>query len=179
MVVPYSPEYRVTGIDLPFLRELARITGGDQLTEPIAVFLHDLESNAMTREIWQLLLLIVALLFPLDVAIRRLMIGRIDYMKAANWVQSRVNWRKTFSVRGSVRDSQMDGLFAARERARQRQERSNKLQHTNQEKQNKDFERSDSTDSQAKTTPEISFENHTEETISRLKDAKKRAQRKE
>jgi hypothetical protein len=179
LVVPYSPEYRISGIDLPFLRELARITGGEQLTEPIAAFAHNLEANATAREIWQLLLLIVALLFPLDVAIRRVMIGREDFIKAVNWLQSRVNWRKTFRNRGSERDSQIEGLFAARDRARLRQERSEKRQFTNQEKQNKDLERSNTTDSQVKTTPEITNENHTVETISRLKDAKKRTRRKE
>ncbi len=31
LVVPYSPEYRASGMDLPFLGELARITGGEEL----------------------------------------------------------------------------------------------------------------------------------------------------
>jgi hypothetical protein len=179
LVVPYSPEYRVSGIDLPFLRELARITGGDQLTEPIAAFTHDLEANARAKEIWQLLLLVVALLFPVDVAIRRIMISRIDHIKAANWLQSRFNWRKSFRVRGNARDSQMEGLFAARDRARQRQERSEKPQYAGQKEENKDSERSDSTDYHVPTKTELSDENHIDETISRLRDAKRRVRRKE
>ncbi|MFN2237427.1 MAG: VWA domain-containing protein, partial [Anaerolineales bacterium] len=179
LVVPYSPEYRISGIDLPFLRELARITGGDQLVEPIAAFTHDLEANARAKEIWQPLLLIVTLLFPLDVAIRRVMLGRTDYLQAANWLQSRIHWRKTFRVRESARDSQMEGLFAARDRARQRQVRGETQHNTIQEKESVDFDRSNLTDSQVPTRPDLSNENHAKETISRLKDAKKRVQRKE
>ena len=59
LVVPYSPEYRANGTDLPSLRALARITGGGELTEPVSAFLHNIDSTASVREIWQPLLLIV------------------------------------------------------------------------------------------------------------------------
>jgi uncharacterized membrane protein len=179
LVVPYSPEYRVTGIDLPFLKELARITGGDQLTEPIAAYVHDLKTNAIAREIWQPLLLVVAILFPIDVAIRRVILSKTDYLKAVNWLRARINWRKTFRNRGSAMDSQMRELFAAKDRARLRQDRNEKPDYTNHVNQNNDSERSNTIDSQVPAKPELSKENHTEETISRLKDAKKRARREE
>ncbi len=100
LVVPYSPEYQANGTDLPFLRDLARITGGGELTEPVSAFLHNIDSTASTREIWQPLLLIVALLFPLDVAIRRVILGRSDTMMATNWVKNRLPRIKQDRTRG-------------------------------------------------------------------------------
>ena len=73
----------------------------------------------------------------------------------------------------------MEGLFAARDRARLRQERNEKPNTTNQEAQKVDSERSNSSDSQVPSKAELSKEINTEETISRLKDAKKRARREE
>lgn len=112
LVVPYSPEYRASGTNMPLLAELARITGGDELAEPVAAFIHDLEATAKTNEIWQPLLLIVALLFPLDVAIRRVMLGRSDYEKVGNWLQARLPWRKRMGQRSRGTDERLGGLFA-------------------------------------------------------------------
>jgi uncharacterized membrane protein/Mg-chelatase subunit ChlD len=118
LVVPYSPEYLTSGADLGLLGELANITGGSELVDLKNVFEHDLPATKSAHEIWQSLLLLAALLFPLDVAIRRLSIRSSDIRKARAWLREKI------VVRGKERLAQqplLNQLFQARERARQKQ----------------------------------------------------------
>jgi Ca-activated chloride channel family protein len=120
LVVPYSPEYKATGTDESLLGELARLTGGGELAEPLHAFLHDLPSADRAREIWRPMLLAVALLFPVDVAVRRLVLGRRDMREAIEWLRV----HSPFPGRGAgEREPMLGQLFAARDRARVRRER--------------------------------------------------------
>jgi hypothetical protein len=118
MVVPYSPEYRAGGINRGLLDELARVTGGGPLKAPIEAFLHNLPSSDTAREIGRTLLLIAALLFPIDVAIRRVMFSRRDMQTARAWVIERLPWQRAASTRGEP--PVLGQLFNARERARRK-----------------------------------------------------------
>jgi uncharacterized membrane protein/Mg-chelatase subunit ChlD len=122
LVVPYSAEYRASGVDLAFLTDLASRTGGIQLSEPLAAFLHNLPSAARAREIWTPILLVVALLFPLDIAIRRVMLGRGDLVKAGEWLRFRLLLPGR-QPGPHKREPILGQLFEARNRARQRQGR--------------------------------------------------------
>ena len=115
LVVPYSPEYRAQGLNIGLLQELARITGGGPLETPAQVFLHNLPSAESAREIWRPLLLLVALLFPLDVAIRRVLFSRSDLQQARAWVGERLSRKKASA---QPRERVLNPLFNARERAR-------------------------------------------------------------
>ncbi|MBN1639850.1 MAG: VWA domain-containing protein [Anaerolineae bacterium] len=115
LVVPYSPEYRTTGTDRTLLGELARRTGGGELEELASVFLHDLPATDLAREVWRPLLLLVTLLFPLDIAVRRVMLGPRDLRKAWSWVRGRV---ETLRRPAMQRERVLGPLFAARDRAR-------------------------------------------------------------
>ncbi len=118
LVVSYSPEYRATGTDRGLLDALARAAGGGEISDPLRAFVHDLQSVAGAREIWWPLLLAAALLFPLDVAVRRLVITRSDLRRARVWVINRLPGRK---AEGGVSGPVVLGdLFRARERARRR-----------------------------------------------------------
>ncbi len=118
LVVPYSPEYRAGGINLGLLDELARITGGSQLTNPVEAFLHNLPAAGGARELWRPLLLIAALLFPLDVAVRRLIISRREMEQARAWVIDHLPGRRSTARQGE--EPILGRLFSARERARTR-----------------------------------------------------------
>ncbi len=118
LVVPYSPEYKDSGVDRGLLAALARVTGGGELADTAQAFAHNLPSAAQAREIWQPLLLLAALLFPLDVALRRLVFTRRDWQKAQAWVQARLP-RRGVSVEGE-RPRVLGQLFDARDRARTR-----------------------------------------------------------
>jgi uncharacterized membrane protein/Mg-chelatase subunit ChlD len=117
LVVPYSPEYRAGGVQTSFLRELAAITGGAELNDVVDVFEKNIPSSNFAREIWRPLLLVVALLFPLDVAIRRVMLGASDYQKARNWIIGKLSFRQAQPAREG---RALNELFQARDRVRHR-----------------------------------------------------------
>jgi Mg-chelatase subunit ChlD/uncharacterized membrane protein len=73
-VVPYSPEYSVLGSNEGLLDRLAKRTGGRLISDPAQAFVHDLASVAAPRPLWPVLMVAGALLFVLDVAVRRLRI---------------------------------------------------------------------------------------------------------
>jgi hypothetical protein len=120
LVVPYSPEYRESGPDSALLQALSGLTGGGPLAEPAAAFAHDLPPASRGREIWTALLLATALLFPVDVALRRLNVGRRELGLAAAWVRARLPARRMGEAPGQRALGQ---LFQARDRVRARQER--------------------------------------------------------
>jgi uncharacterized membrane protein len=117
LVVPYSPEYRAGGTNLGLLQALAAATGGAELLEPAAAFVHNLPITEYAREIWRPLLLLVALLFPLDIALRRVMLSPADMRSAVQWLRQRLPARRGGGAEGARLLGQ---LFQARERARQR-----------------------------------------------------------
>ncbi len=119
LVIPYSPEYRANGLDLGLLEALAKATGSGQISDPLKAFLHNLRPAASAREIWQPLLLIAALLFPIDVALRRLIITRTDLHKAQTWVSARLPWFP--NQENSYGPALFGQLFQARQRAREKQ----------------------------------------------------------
>ena len=53
LAVPYSPEYRAGGVNLGLLAELARVTGGGPLEEPVQAFLHNLPARSSARDFWR------------------------------------------------------------------------------------------------------------------------------
>ncbi len=117
LVVPYSPEYKVSGTDLAKLNELAHLTDGKEISEPALAFVHDLPTTDHAREVWAPLLLVVALLFPIDVALRRVMLGPREFRKGAIWLRERLLARHK-GVPGPK--PVLDRLFQARDRVRRR-----------------------------------------------------------
>ncbi|MCB2180119.1 VWA domain-containing protein [bacterium] len=115
LVAPYSPEYRASALDLAKLVQLSEITGGGELTSPEEAFLHNLPSASFAVEIWRPLLLIVTLLFPLDVAIRRLIFDRSDIQKAKERVTSAFSKP---AAQESTGPRVLENLFEARNRVR-------------------------------------------------------------
>jgi hypothetical protein len=74
-VVPYSPEYGLTGTDRGKLESLARRTSGRLISDPGDVFAHTLPSVGAPRPLWPLLLLLGAILLVADVGVRRVRIS--------------------------------------------------------------------------------------------------------
>jgi len=74
LVVPYSPEFRTLGPNLPLLTRLAEGTGGKIQPDAAQVYRDTLSWVVGVKDIGPPLLLWAALLFLLDVAVRRLMI---------------------------------------------------------------------------------------------------------
>ncbi|MGC9320552.1 MAG: hypothetical protein ACP5KN_21135, partial [Armatimonadota bacterium] len=119
LVVPYSPEYRRTGGGQTLLDELARATGGEvALAQPQAAFAPMEQPVRRARPLWPALLLMAALLFPVDVAVRRLRLTRADWQQLLAWIQGRRPWPAARARRAEP--AVLSELFQARDRAQRR-----------------------------------------------------------
>jgi Mg-chelatase subunit ChlD len=78
LVVSYSPEYGEQRANPALLRDLAAITGGRVEPSPEAVFASSTQPVGAVQEIALPLLWLALLLWPLDVAVRRLSLRRSD-----------------------------------------------------------------------------------------------------
>jgi len=79
----------------------------------VAVWKHDLASTSSYADLWPSLLVLALLLWPLDVALRRVSIGRRELVAARAWVRGRLRRR---GVTGP-RTADVAGMLASRERA--------------------------------------------------------------
>lgn len=113
LAIPYSPEYRVLSPNTGLLNDLGRITGGHELTDPAQAFAHTLAAVERARPAWFWLLLLAALLFPLDVAVRRVLVTRRDLAEAWAALLRRLPWRQA----GERPEPLLGHLFAAKQRA--------------------------------------------------------------
>lgn len=80
-VLPYSPEYGSVGTNSFLLSRLSEIGGGELLPDAKAsqVFTRPRISARAPQDYWLPLLMLAACLFPLDVAVRRLMWGEEEW----------------------------------------------------------------------------------------------------
>jgi hypothetical protein len=76
--ISYPPDYADTRPNEALLMSLAEQTGGKVLTDPAQAFARPETLPRSPLDIWRVLLWIAAVLLPIDVAIRRLVIGPED-----------------------------------------------------------------------------------------------------
>jgi hypothetical protein len=76
--VPYSPEYRATGVNMTFLQALAAAGGGSVITRPQDAWLGNVPSVMAEYDLTLWLLLLAILLLPVDIGVRRLIMSRRD-----------------------------------------------------------------------------------------------------
>ncbi len=113
LVAPIAAEYRLLGPNEPFLAALRAATGGTPVESAEQVWRHDLTSTSAYTDLWPLLLLLALLLWPLDVAFRRVSVGRRELAAAGGWVRGLRSRRQRVAPRPAV----AEGLLAARGRA--------------------------------------------------------------
>ncbi|MDX1615442.1 MAG: FixH family protein [Candidatus Promineifilaceae bacterium] len=117
-VLGYSPEYRQFQTDNQLLVQLAELTGGRllELDSPPQQTLTRPEDRARTSQpIWPWLLTLAAILLPLDVAVRRLVITRRDLAQGWAAISGRLPRR---SSTAPARSEQVARLFQAKARAK-------------------------------------------------------------
>jgi hypothetical protein len=122
LVVPYSPEYRQGQSNPALLDAVASATSGARIEDPAAAFEHDLDSVRRAQEISLPLLLLATLLLPLDIAVRRLSLGRRDWRDARAWVAARSG--RTSTGTPAAPSPAMRDLQRAKARAQVRTSRS-------------------------------------------------------
>jgi len=113
LVEPVAAEYRLLGVNLPFLAALRAATGGREIALPADPWRHDLKTTSSFTELWPWLLVLALLLWPLDIALRRVSIGRRELADARAAVGRR--WRSRRAA--APRTAAAEGMLAARERA--------------------------------------------------------------
>lgn len=119
-VVSYSPEYGTLQAEPSALARIAAIGQGGLLPfdQPAQVFAHDLRAEVATRPLWPELLAVAMALLPVDIAVRRLTIGRADLLRARRWLRERVASRSMPSAPARLaRSTRLSALMRAKARA--------------------------------------------------------------
>jgi len=111
LVAPTPAEYRLLGVDESLLSTLRAATGGRAIETAEEVWTHDLRSTAFATDLWPLLLVLALLLFPIDVAIRRVSISRRELVAARRWSSARLGRGR------AARPAAVGEMLAAKERA--------------------------------------------------------------
>ncbi len=112
LVAPTAAEYRLLGANEPLLGAIRAATGGSEVDLPAGVWIHDLQSTSRYTDLWPWLLVLALLLWPLDIALRRVALGRRELVDGRRWITDRVRGRRV-----AARTVTSESMLAARERA--------------------------------------------------------------
>jgi len=116
----YSPEYQRIDSNPDLLLRLSASTNGQIATpRPADVFTHNLKATRASQPIAPLLLLIAALLLPIDIAARRLIITSQDLLRLREWFVQRLSIRKATLSQPVQTNPRMEALFNAKSRVRE------------------------------------------------------------
>ena len=116
LVAPTPAEYRLLGTNDRLLAALRDATGGQALSGEAAateVWGHDVPASIAAQELWPWLVILAMLLWPLDVGVRRLNIGRRDLLAARAWASARWTGRRDPAARTAASEQ----MLATRGRA--------------------------------------------------------------
>jgi len=118
-VMSYSPEYLNLTANPGFLTGLTSLTGGHVVgKDPSEIYLHNLAApRATSRPAWPVLLLIAALLLPLDIAVRRFVVSRADFQQVWRRLQGWIARHRPQPALRPERVPHLSTLFAAKDRA--------------------------------------------------------------
>jgi hypothetical protein len=119
-VLSYSPEYRQLDSDPDTLARIAAAAGGAIAPQdPGGIFTHNRVAPSAPRPAWPWLLALAALLLPIDIAVRRLVIGWGDLRRGWEQVAARLAPRVVPAPQPPAREARLDALLQAKERARE------------------------------------------------------------
>lgn len=116
--VNYSPEFDDAGPNMNLLRRLAEL-GGGKILDPDTdnPFLHDRIKTFQPLDLRDWLLKFAILLFPLDVAVRRIQLDREEWARAFNFLRRRIFFWKGVP-RPKEADESLSALLSRREHVR-------------------------------------------------------------
>jgi len=121
--VNYSPEFNATEPNYHLLRRIAEATGGKVLDPEMPAanpFLHDRVKTFQPRDLWEWLLKLAIILFPLDVGIRRIYLDTAEWLKVTKTLRRWLHfWRGV--PRTPEADESLAALLARRDQVRARQ----------------------------------------------------------
>ena len=112
LVAPTAAEYRLLGANEPLLAAIRSATGGERVDLPAGVWVHDLQTTSRYTDLWPWLLVLALLLWPLDIALRRVSLGRRELADGRRWASDRIHGRGV-----AARTQASESMLAARGRA--------------------------------------------------------------
>ena len=121
--VNYSPEFNTAEPNFNLLRRIAE-TGGGKILDPmipaVNPFSHDRQKTFQPRDLWESLLKFAIILFTLDVGVRRIQIGRDEWLRAMQVVR---RWLFFWQVvpRPPEAQESLEALLARRQQVRAQQ----------------------------------------------------------
>jgi uncharacterized membrane protein len=119
LIAPTPAEYRLLGTNERLLAALRGATGGRALEVGTEAWRRDLGTTTAAVDAWPWLLLLAMMLWPLDVAVRRVSVGRTELVMLGDWIDRRWHaWRGP-----AQRTEQVGEMLAAKSRAGGRQAR--------------------------------------------------------
>ncbi len=121
--INYSPEFTVAEPNRSLLQRLADSTGGrvlDPDNPADNTFLYDRQKTYQPRDLWEWLLRMCILLFPLDVAVRRIQLDRDEVARAWRRIRHRVLFWQGVPREPEAEES-LAALLARREQVRSTQ----------------------------------------------------------
>ncbi len=111
-VYAYSAEYRQLDADPDALYRVALAGNGKVASsDPADAFEHSLSAPGATHPLWKWLVLLAALLLPIDIALRRLTISQSDLRKGRTWVLSKLQKLQPVPAAAESRSERMEGLM--------------------------------------------------------------------
>ncbi len=114
LVAETAAEYRQLGANEPFLASLRSATGGTVVATALDPWTHNLTGTNRSTELWPLLLVIALLLWPLDIVLRRMSLGRRELVAVRGWVGGLGRRRRAAGPRTAT----AEGMLAASGRIR-------------------------------------------------------------
>jgi Ca-activated chloride channel family protein len=115
LVVPYSPEYKDLAANDFLMTQLAQAGGGVAATNPSQAFGGNRPGVFSALELYEKLLLLAMLLFPIDVAVRRLALDREDFRRGMAWVRAKTGREPKVRKLGAT--PELSRLMNVKERA--------------------------------------------------------------
>ena len=121
--VNYSPEFNTTEPNLNLLRRIAETGGGlilDPMIPSVNPFVHKREKTFQPRDLWESLLKFAIILFTLDVGVRRIQIGRDEWLHGMRVLRGWVFfWRH--APRPPEAEESLAALLTRRQQVRSKQ----------------------------------------------------------
>ena len=112
LVAPTAAEYRLLGANEPLLAAIRARRAERTRAAACAVWVHDLRTTSRYTDTWPWLLVLALLLWPLDIALRRVSVGRRELADARRSIMDRVGGRRV-----AARTVTSESMLAARGRA--------------------------------------------------------------
>ena len=94
-VLDYAPEYRMVSPESAALSQILLSVDGIMASgKPSDIFTHNIAAPRTYQPVWSWLLTVAACLLPIDIAIRRLIIGKQDLLHVWVKVKEHLGWHK-------------------------------------------------------------------------------------